>query len=234
MFMREGKLAGAAWQLFEDNPPDVVNAHLDALRTFVSPSTLGWMQEDVELLDATYLAAARKMRVCEAALGAMNQLHPLELERRLTDAQIELERRLVETHAEANAHAAERETRRSSPSAEARALATRIGTTPESRVTIDELRVLYREIGRLSGPLWIAGTAEDFPSSPDAAINVLKLALADRLEPERMFDEASSRFVLLGYEEKHDELVRCLVDAMFQERKAYFADYPMQDRKSVV
>jgi hypothetical protein len=216
LFMREGKLAGSAWHTAWEDPPSVVMEHVAALLKETASSMAAWDRDAVELVESTYFAAARKARASNPTEEAMGLLHP--------DA---LRQRIAGLRSASNALAGQRELQRGLLSEAALLLRDRLVSFPESSVTFGDLGVLFREIGRLSGPLWTSGTASDFPTLPDFAVSVLKATLSERMKPERVFDSGSSQFVFLGYEAKEGELRQILLEAISQERTAYFADFPM-------
>lgn len=241
VFMREGKLAGAAWPQF-NNMPAEVSEHLDALMKGLTGSL---DEDDQTRLRDLYVAAATKAQVPHPAPDAVLRLHTRELEARLATyfgeiaeraareaaaaaaAAVEQAELSARQSAAAAAAAVERELERRTVTDAALDLVQRLSSDPSSTVTFDETRLLYAEIGRLAAPLWVRGTEDDFPPAADHAIATLKHSLLDRFEPDRIFDNSTHQYVWFSYEDSENEFLRALLEVMDAYRQTYFAEFPM-------
>lgn len=220
LFMREGKIAAAVWPWLEEEPPVLVRAHLLALIEAAGPSYSNLVEDDRDALLATFLAAARKARTPGRA----------EADGPLGSAPEAVQARFSATLETAELSSAAREAAWGAPSTAALAVVESISTDPGAGVSDEDAAEVYRDIGRLTAPLWITGKWDDVPPITLAASAALDGAMHAVLRPSRRFDESRSEFHTPSVDDALSGLNRILLDSLAASQRIYFTDHPVGGR----
>ncbi len=214
LFMREGKLASAAWSLYETEAPAAVESQLDELDKLAN--ALGELNVDQqEQLVGVFWATAKRGRPSFPDDEAVHALATAEVLARYQAAFTSL---VDERQALLDSFL--------SPSDDAAAVVERMAAEPSEPVSYADILALYTDIGRVCAPLWISGTTDDFPDLPQLAVNVLSPIFATRMTPRRVFVESRSEFVDMSFEDCSQELVRAAVNSLTTWQARYTEQTP--------
>lgn len=226
LVMREGKLAGELWPIGQSDVPLGVEQHLRSVLTQAG-EWLGLVDGDtIEMLRNTFLSAARKSRVLDATRAGIEGQTAERILARMRDG-FDAARAKQDQQADADrAEANHRDELRSRVRGPALHIVDRLTADPAGVAAIADVRVLFMEIGRLAGPLWI-DTEEGLPPAVNSAVRLLIEALATRVAPDRRFDPARHVFVFVDLEDAKPELLVALREAMEGSRFEYFREFPM-------
>lgn len=215
--MREGKIAAPLWSLLDDEPSEAVSAQARALIDAVEAEFLRLREEDRDALLSVFHGAARKARTPEPPTAE-----------RAAEVTPEAVRSRVEMLRGAPARAlAEREASWRRPSANSLAVVTAVCANPGEGVSESDAALLYKEIGRLTGSLWITGDWDHVPDLTLIAANSLDATLGVIVVPERRFDETRHEFRVPPPDVVLETLHAELFDSLRAARRLYFADHPV-------
>jgi hypothetical protein len=217
LFMREGKIAGRLWNWLEEDAPVAVRAQLLALIEAVSSAFSELGEDDRDGIMSTFLAAARKAR-------APGEPAEADLAEATPDA---LRARVAMMHTLATTKTQAREQAWAEPSDEALGVARELLADLTAGISERSAAVLYREVGRLTAPLWVSGDLGSVPDLTDVSTRALQAALAIFIRPERRFDESRSAYRAASHDEVFGSLKAELIDALSAGRSLYFADHPV-------
>lgn len=209
LFMREGKLASAAWSLYQTDAPPEILTQLDALTAATDPNGILTVEQR-DQLESVFWAAAKRDRpsfpdddaIKAVAEGEVLARQAGALSLRVEERQLFLDSLLT-------------------PADEAITIVSRMVMDPAEPAAYEDVLALYIELGRLCGPLWISGTTEDFPDLPQLAVDALAPVLAQRMRPRRLFIESRSEFVNMSYDECRPDLIAALVNSLTVTRAKY-------------
>lgn len=217
MFMREGKEAGALWPASEDSMPTPVRTQLLALIEATGAAFSALAEDDRDALMTTFMASARKSRRFEAASSV----------ERAAATSSALRERVTTALEASNAAAARRDDEWAHPTPHALDVVRKVSAAPSDGISMEDLTTLFREVGRLSAPLWVSGEWDHLPEAMLQAGSALWAVLAPILRPEQRFNEATWEFETPS----SDEVIAALQDAKFEtlrrERVAYFSAHPI-------
>lgn len=216
LFMREGKMAGAVWPWLDDEMSVLARAQLLALMDAVGSSYAALPEDDRDALLMTFTAAARSSRTPQ-------QPSDQQMVEATPDA---LRARVRHVEDRARERAAERASTWVSPSEEVLAIVRQVCADPAGGLVEASAAVLYREVGRLTAPLWITGDWDHVPELTLVAANSLDAAIPVVMTPDRRFDESRSEFFLPSDEEIRGVLNGVLLDSLRASRTVYFQEHP--------
>lgn len=98
--------------------------------------------------------------------------------------------------------------------------------SPDRGVSESDAAILYREVGRLTAPLWLTGELDHIPDLTLISVQSLDATIGPVLNPERRFDGTRSEFRLPAHEEVMKLLHGELFNSLRAARGLYFADHP--------
>lgn len=206
IFLREGKLAGRAWAKSESDTPTAVRQHLIDLVQALGDQLSSFDEKHRDSLMKLFFASAKRARtdssgdeLSYAAMSVEAIQNRIHIERGVL-----LDESMWELTDAAKTAVAE------------------IAANPDKPVEQAKVATIYKEIGRLCGPLWISGTSEGFPGLPDKTVEALKPAIFDRLEVAPIFNEYSHEFDHPTRESVLDSMVEVLVEALKASRQRYY------------
>lgn len=216
LFMREGKIAGGIWHWLDEEPPQEVRTHLWVLIESAGADYARLSEDDRDSLVSVFFGMARKARTPEPPTPAQ----PLDC---TPDA---VRSRVAMVRAAAMRELHERDASWAQPSSESLAIVSSVCADPESGVSEADAAILYGEVGRLTGPLWITGEWEGMPDLALVSVRALDATIGELTNLEPRFDEARSEFRIPLREAVLETLHSGLFDSLRAARTLYLADHP--------
>lgn len=180
IFLREGKIAGRAWPTSAEDTPSAVREHLVNVLSVLSSSLSGLDEELRDSLMSVYFASAKKIwskdvqheqQAADLTYEAVRERFRTEVGRHGGDAHWEL-------------------------SEDVRLVVEQIASEPWSPIPQNQITAIYREIGRICGPLLLTMGVDGIPDLPDTATNALSPVIEARVEidPSSMSSHTNSSF----------------------------------------
>jgi len=248
--MREGKLAGSVVDWSVESEPEIVKTHLELLTRELRDDLAAVTEEEQTSLFGVFIAAARKCSNGALVKAGLRDLEISEVLRRISslngvsrNAHIQdfANRETKKNECTARKAAMNLETRRwtreqaalalreeirAHASTRAMEFVKRTHTNRDEPVSFDDLLHLYRELGRLAGPMQVL--EEDSGAGAVAqAIRVITVAYMQRMTEERRFDNSGAKFVTLAWSDLSAELQANMLDQVELARDQYLEDFPL-------
>lgn len=180
IFLREGKIAGRAWPASAEDAPAAVREHLVNVLSILSSSLSGLDEELRDSLMSVYFASAKKIR-------SEDDQH----EQQAADLTYEAVRERIRTEVGRHGGDAHWEL-----SEDVCLVGEQIASEPWSPIPQDQITAIYREIGRICGPLLLTMGLDGFPDLPDTATNALRPVIEARVEIAPVFNELTHELEL--------------------------------------
>lgn len=180
IFLREGKISGRAWPASTEDAPAAVREHLVNVLSVLSSSLSGLDEDLRDSLMSVYFASAKKTRSEDA-----------QHEQEAADLTYEAVRDRIRTEVGRHGGNAHWEL-----SEDVRLVVEQIVSEPWSPIPQDQVTAIYREIGRICGPLLLTMGLDGFPDLPDTATNALRPVIEARVEITPVFNELTHELEL--------------------------------------
>lgn len=217
LFMREGKFAARVWPWLDGEPSEAVRVQVLALIDAVDVDFARFTEEDRDSLLSVFYGAARKARTPEPPTPEqLAEVTPEALRSRVD---------MMRGAPAPQLSGWEATWRR--PSVDSLATVASICANPGAPVSEADAAALYREVGRLAGPLWITGDWEHIPELALIAADSLDATIGEVVAPARRFDEARAEFRIPTREEVLKTFHGELLNSLRTSRSLYLADHPV-------
>lgn len=206
IFLREGKISGRAWpQSTEETPPAVREHLLDLLAELAS--SLEGLEEDLrDSLMSVFFASAKRARADASGQEPVADVLGSDAIRE-------------RVRAEVGRHGGEEHWQISE---EVRTAVEQIVSDPDAPIPQGQITALYREIGRLCGPLLLTMGSDGFPQLPGKATSALGPVIEARVEIAPVFNELTHELEYPDLSSVTSGWVNELVTAVRESSQRYY------------